>query len=153
MDRLRSLNPADGSEVVSVPVTPIADLPLSLAAARLAQAGWRRLSPSERAEILAPVGEALLARADELGRLISLEMGKPLREATGEVRGIASGWREELAELADAFTPDVLEDAHTRSWVYHDPFGVCAAITRGISPLACPIRWCCPPSWPGTRCC
>lgn len=80
----------------------------------------------------------MTTECDRLGELITREMGKPLREARGEVLGVAGSWTEELEEIAEAIQPDLLEDTRTASEVHHDPFGVCAAITPWNFPLAMP---------------
>ncbi|MCA8960197.1 MAG: aldehyde dehydrogenase [Planctomycetes bacterium] len=137
-DELRSYDPATGELVGEVPVTPSDRVPDVVAAARAAQPGWARLSAGERAKCLAPAGERLVARAEELGTLLTREMGKPLREGIGEVRGCGASLASSAAEIAEALAPDHLEDEHTVSTIHHDPFGVCAAITPWNFPLAMP---------------
>ncbi|MCA9680162.1 MAG: aldehyde dehydrogenase, partial [Myxococcales bacterium] len=99
---------------------------------------WAALGVAGRAARLAPVAGRLADRLDELARLISREMGKPIREAQGELRAIADGVPHELAEIAAALAPDVLDDGKVRSTIHHDPFGVCAAITPWNFPVAMP---------------
>ena len=135
---LRSLDPATGDVVGEVPVTPVSEIPARVRRSRSAQPAWAALGIEGRVRALAEAGSELAARSEELGRLITREMGKPLAEATGEVRSVGSGWAEGLEEIALALQPDVLEDARTRSVVYHDPFGVCAAITPWNFPVAMP---------------
>lgn len=135
---LDSINPATGEVVGSVSVSTPDEVRAAVAKARAAQPAWEALSLDERVEKLLPAGPALLERADELGELLCREMGKPLAEATGEVRACASNWETELREIADALKPQVVEDEHTRSTVYRDPLGVCAAITPWNFPMLMP---------------
>ncbi|MEE2827807.1 MAG: aldehyde dehydrogenase family protein, partial [Myxococcota bacterium] len=74
----------------------------------------------------------------ELGRLLTAEMGKPLREAVGEVRSCGSHLGEELDEMVGAFEPELLEDGRTSTWLCHDPLGVAAAITPWNFPISMP---------------
>jgi acyl-CoA reductase-like NAD-dependent aldehyde dehydrogenase len=135
---LCSVNPATGAPVGHVPVTPLDAIPGIVARARSAQAAWGALAPQERAEVLRPVGRALVDRSDELGGLLTDEMGKPLAEAVGEVKHCGTKLGETLDEIVCALQPDVMEDEQTRSIVYHDPYGVCAAVTPWNFPLAMP---------------
>jgi acyl-CoA reductase-like NAD-dependent aldehyde dehydrogenase len=135
---LRSLNPATGETVGEVPVTPVEDIPAIVARARAAQPAWAALGAEGRAEVLRQIGPRIRDRADALGALLTREMGKPVREAAGEVRSCADGLDEELRDIAAAIAPEVLDDGKTRSTIYHDPFGVCAAITPWNFPFAMP---------------
>ena len=137
---ITSINPATGEIVGTVAMTPTDAIPGIVAAARRALAAWRGLSATERAARLKPAGDELLRRADELGLLLTREMGKPLAEATGEVRHCATSLTdgEALSEMIDALRPEVLEDAQTISEVHFDPLGVCAAIAPWNFPVAMP---------------
>lgn len=135
---LDSINPSSGEIVGSVPVATPDEVRAAVARARAAQPAWESLTLEQRIEKLLPVGAMLLDRAEELGELLCREMGKPLSEAIGEVRACATGWEKELREIAEALRPQVVEDEHTRSTVYRDPLGVCAAITPWNFPILMP---------------
>ena len=135
---LKSLNPATGEVVGELPITPIGEIPNIVARARAAQPAWRNLGLEERMQTLLPVGTQLVDRADDLGRLLTREMGKPLREAVGEVKDCGESLEATLREIVDALQPDVLEDDKAKSFVYHDPLGVCVTITPWNFPLSMP---------------
>jgi succinate-semialdehyde dehydrogenase/glutarate-semialdehyde dehydrogenase len=137
-EMLRSLNPATGEVVGEVPVTPTDGIPALVERARAAQAPWGERSPAERAEALRGAGPALLDAADTLAALVTREMGKPLAEAASEVRSCGADLPGELAEMVEALAPERIEDARTRSTVYRDPLGVCAAIAPWNFPVAMP---------------
>ncbi len=137
-DVLQSLNPATGEVVGEVPITPADAIPGIVARARAAQPAWRALTFQQRRERIAPAGEKLVAAADELGLLLTNEMGKPLAEGIGEVRHCGESMAETLDEIIAALQPDQLEDKQTRTTVHHDPFGVCAAITPWNFPVLMP---------------
>jgi succinate-semialdehyde dehydrogenase / glutarate-semialdehyde dehydrogenase len=79
------LDPADGSVLTEVADGTVADAVEALDAAVEAQPGWAATPPRERGEILRRAFEAVADRADDLAVLMSLEMGKTVKEAKGEV--------------------------------------------------------------------
>ncbi len=79
------LDPADGSVLTPVADGTVADAVEALDAAVEAQASWAATPPRERGEILRRAFEAINDRADDLALLMSLEMGKTVKEAKGEV--------------------------------------------------------------------
>src|SRR5262245_27022972 len=79
------LNPATDEVFGKLPHASKEDLDLALAAAQKAFLSWRKSSPMERSRVLRKVAELSRARANEIGRNITLDQGKPLAESTGEV--------------------------------------------------------------------
>jgi len=135
---LRSTNPATGEEVGSVPMTPIAELPAFLRRARQAQRSWAAFPLEARRDALAGAAARLKERARELGRLVTLEMGKPLPEGIGEATYAASSLVGTLDECVAALASEVREDARTRSTLVFDPLGVAAVITPWNFPVLMP---------------
>ncbi len=78
-------NPATGEVIAEVADCDVADGRRALDAAVAAQASWAATAPRERGEILRRAYELLVARTEQFAELITLEMGKPLAEARGEV--------------------------------------------------------------------
>lgn len=125
---MRSVNPATGSEIARYPRTPL-DAALSrLAHAKRAWPDWRSAGFAARAAVLARVAALLRERSAELGRLATLEMGKPIAQAEAEVEKCAwaCAWYAEHGErlLADE---TIATDA-TRSGVACEPLGVVLAV-------------------------
>ena len=89
MKPLRSYNPATGDVVGEVPITSADDIPGIVERSRAAQKAWGALGHEGRARLLMNAAELFLARADALGQLITLEMGKPLAEGIGEAKSLA----------------------------------------------------------------
>ena len=83
--RLAVHDPADGSVLVEVADARVEDATAALDAAVAAQRGWAATAPRERAELLRAAYELVDERSEQFARVISLEMGKPLAEARGEV--------------------------------------------------------------------
>ncbi len=137
MNTLKSHNPATGDLVGEVPITSPDDIAGIVERSRAAQPAWEALGHDGRARLLMGAAESFLTRADELGRLITLEMGKPLPEAIGEAKSLAN-LQLELEEIKEALAPETFEGKRDHSTVYHDPLGVCAAITPWNFPMAMP---------------
>jgi succinate-semialdehyde dehydrogenase/glutarate-semialdehyde dehydrogenase len=91
--RFPVLDPATGDLLAEVADAAPADGLAALAAAAGAQPSWARVPPRERAEVLWRTFELLTARAADLALLMTLEMGKPLAEARGEVAYAAEFFR------------------------------------------------------------
>lgn len=138
MATLVSYNPADGAPVGEVPVTPVGDVGAIVARARAAQPGWAALGPEGRRDALRGAAERMVEAAERVGRQLTLEMGKTLAEGVGEVRYTGLELTAELDEMVAAFTPEHVEDRHTRSVMHYDPLGVCAAITPWNFPFSMP---------------
>jgi len=135
---LKSYNPATGTVVGEVPLTPIDDLSGIVSRARAAQPAWAALGARSRADLLAKCAEVFAARVDAHAALITAEMGKPLKESIAESRSLGSGLTRELDEIVEALEPDMIDDGRARSTVYHDPLGVVGAITPWNFPMSMP---------------
>ena len=84
-ERFDVIDPADGSVLTDVADAAAADAVDALDAAVAAQRDWARTAPRERGEILRTAFGLLTDRADDFAHLMSLEMGKTVAEAKGEV--------------------------------------------------------------------
>jgi succinate-semialdehyde dehydrogenase/glutarate-semialdehyde dehydrogenase len=124
------VDPAARIELVSVAHGGTAETKRAVDAADAAFRPWKRLLPMERAAILKRWHAAVLENVDDLARIITLEQGKPLADARGEVLYGASFFQL-YAEEATRIHGDVLSTFHAdrRNFVTRDPIGVVAAIT------------------------
>ncbi|MFI7008434.1 NAD-dependent succinate-semialdehyde dehydrogenase [Streptomyces sp. NPDC050145] len=134
-------NPATGTVLCEVADAGPEDAARALAAAREAQPGWARTAPRARGEILRRAHEIVLERAEELALLMTLEMGKPLAEARGEVAYAAEFFRwfsEEAVRIDGGFATS--PDGRNRHLVLRQPVGPCLLITPWNFPLAMGTR-------------
>ncbi len=138
MATLHSTNPLDGSLVGTVPITPVTSIPGLVEKARSAQAEWGAFTLEERTRLLGKAASRFRQEEDDLGRLITREMGKPINESIPEAKAIGTGLEDELGEIVEALQPETFQQGSIRSVVHHDPFGVCAAITPWNFPMAMP---------------
>ncbi len=130
-------NPADLTSLGFVANATEADTQAAIAAAHAALPGWRALTSKERAQKLRRWFDLISLHADDLATLMTLEQGKPLAEAKGEVMYGAS-FVEWFAEQAKRVEGSVLSSpARDKTLlVMKEPVGVCAAITPWNFPNA-----------------
>ncbi|TWG79004.1 succinate-semialdehyde dehydrogenase/glutarate-semialdehyde dehydrogenase [Cupriavidus gilardii J11] len=130
-------NPATGAVIGTVPRMGADETRRAIETARIAQVAWRRRPARERSAVLLAWHAAMMANADDLALLMTMEQGKPLSEARAEV-GYAASFIEWFAEEAKRVDGDVLQSPATdrRLLVVKEPVGVCAAITPWNFPLA-----------------
>jgi len=134
-------NPATGEVIGRLPHATTEDLDRALGAAQRAFETWKNVSPMEKSRILRKVGELTRERADAIARNITLDQGKPLAEATGEVTRCADhcDWHaEECRRIYGRVIPPRLPNV--RQMVLREPIGVCAAFTPWNFPFNQAIR-------------
>ncbi|MEQ4519584.1 NAD-dependent succinate-semialdehyde dehydrogenase [Pseudarthrobacter sp. B907] len=90
MTAYKTVNPATGETEKEFPLATADEVETALAAAQQAFLEWRKAPVEERTKVIARVAELYRERQDELARLIATEMGKPVVEARGEVKLVAS---------------------------------------------------------------
>ncbi|MDX6219834.1 MAG: aldehyde dehydrogenase [Frankiales bacterium] len=127
------VNPATEEVIARVAAGSPADVDLAVAAAKDAFPSWSALAPKERADFLQAAAAALTARTDELGQLISEDMGMPLGFAKMIQVGLPSFNLGNFAELARTFAFDGEEVGN--SLIVREPVGVVGCITPWNYPL------------------
>jgi len=135
------LNPATGQPLARLPHATRADLDEALGAARRAFPGWRAAAPLERSRILRAAAALVRERADGIARTMTLEQGKPLREARLEALASADTfdwYAEEGRRNYGRVVPG--RTLAQRITVLHEPVGVCAAFTPWNFPAITPAR-------------
>ena len=136
----RNVNPSNTDDVVGeYAQADAAQAQSAVAAAKAAFPGWRAATPQQRADALDRIGTEILARKDELGRLLSREEGKTLPEGVGEVGRAGQIFKyfagQALAfagELAPSVRPGITVE------VTREPIGVVGLITPWNFPVAIP---------------
>jgi len=139
--RLDVEDPATGAVLATVASATPQDGRHALDAAVAAQAGWAATAPRARAELLRTAFELLTARAEEFALLMTLEMGKPLAQARGEVGYGAEFLRwfsEEAVRVGGRWATS--PDGATRLLTMRQPVGPVLMITPWNFPLAMGTR-------------
>ena len=130
-------NPANGQQLGRVPKMGAEETREAIDAAARALPAWRALTARERATILRRWFDLMMEHQDDLARLMTLEQGKPLAEAKGEI-GYAASFIEWFAEEGKRIYGDTIpgHQADKRLLVIKQPIGVTAAITPWNFPSA-----------------
>jgi succinate-semialdehyde dehydrogenase/glutarate-semialdehyde dehydrogenase len=134
-------DPATGETIAEVADATSDDALDALAAADDAFGAWRDTAPRERGEILRRAYEGVVARADELALLMTLEMGKALAESRAEVTYAAEFLRwfaEEAVRIDGRYTTHMAGAG--RLLTMKQPVGPCVLITPWNFPLAMGTR-------------
>ena len=131
------INPATGEVLGQVPDLGRGETARAIAAAQAAWPAWRERLAQERAMLLRRWQALMLEHADDLARLITLEQGKPLAEARGEIL-YAAGFLEWFAEEAKRVYGRVIPSPWQgrRILTLKQPMGVAALITPWNFPAA-----------------
>ena len=134
---LKVNNPATNEIIGSVPKMGAAETRRAIEAADRAQPAWRALTAKERANKLRRWFELMIENQDDLARLMTLEQGKPLAEAKGEI-AYAASFLEWFGEEAKRVYGDMIpgHQPDKRLMVIKQPIGVTAAITPWNFPSA-----------------
>lgn len=135
------VNPATGEVVGTLPHATQRDLDHALSSSQRAFESWKLSSPMERSAILRKVGELSRQQAEAIGRNITLDQGKPLAEAVGEIVSCAdhTDWHaEECRRIYGRVIPP--RNPAVRQFVVREPIGVCAAFTPWNFPYNQAIR-------------
>ncbi|HEV7990732.1 MAG TPA: NAD-dependent succinate-semialdehyde dehydrogenase [Gemmatimonadaceae bacterium] len=144
MTSMKSINPATGATLAEYPMLSPAELEAKLARAHETAATWRRTPVAKRAAMVARLGDLLDAEKDRLGRLMTSEMGKPIKAAIDEAAKCAAACRF-YAEHGPGFVADTqVDDEGHRSFVSYDPLGVVLAIMPWNFPFWQAIRFMAP---------
>jgi succinate-semialdehyde dehydrogenase/glutarate-semialdehyde dehydrogenase len=134
------INPATEEVIGRVPFAEPADVTAAIGAAQRAFPAWRDAGPDFRSNILLKTAALLHQRADEIGRVMTLEEGKPLAEAAGEVHRAATGLQWNTEEGRRAYgriipsAPDEILSVRTV------PVGPVAAFVPWNFPAGGPMR-------------
>jgi succinate-semialdehyde dehydrogenase/glutarate-semialdehyde dehydrogenase len=134
-------NPADGSVLGELPLASAETLDRALASAQRGFEEWRRVSAWDRGAILKRTAELLRERADEIGRLVTLEEGKTLAEGRGEVLRSADIFEWSGEEVRHRYGRVLPRRAPgVQQLVLDDPIGPVAAFAPWNFPVLTPGR-------------
>jgi len=147
------LDPSTGETLTAVADCGIDDARAAVDAAAAAAAGWAATSPRRRADVLLACFTAMMARQEWLARLISLENGKALSDARGEVAYAAEFFRwyaEEAVRINGEMA--ISPSGGNRILVQYQPIGIALLITPWNFPAAMATRKIAPALAAGCTC-
>ena len=144
-DTISVNNPASLEEIGTVPKCGKEETKKAIQAANAAWPQWRSISARERSNILKKWFDLIISNKEELAQIMTIEQGKPINEARGEIVYGAS-FIEWFAEEAKRVYGDTIPDPMTdrRILVLKQPVGVVASITPWNFPNAMITRKCAP---------
>ncbi|GLQ35214.1 NAD-dependent succinate-semialdehyde dehydrogenase [Amylibacter marinus] len=130
-------NPARGDVIVSLPDMNVGAAKFAIEQAEIAQKEWVKWTGKERAAVLRRISELMIENAEDLGAILTAEMGKPLQEAISEIKYSASFFEwfgEEAKRIYGETIPGHMRDK--RITVIKQPVGVVTSITPWNFPSA-----------------
>jgi len=140
-ERMPVLNPGTEKQIGWVSLARRADLDTALAAACRGFSVWRQTAPLQRAKVLTGAAALLRERVEHIARLMTLEQGKPLAEARGEIERAAEmcDWMAgETQRLYGRIIP--ARTANITQMVIKEPVGIVAAFTPWNFPVNQTVR-------------
>lgn len=136
-----SINPSNGEVIAEIAEAGLADVATAVAAAKRSfyeTREWRDMDSQARGDMLLKIADKIEEHADELARLDTIDMGKPLREAACDVDDAVHCFRyyASLIKTPHGGCYDVNTGfGEMHSYTIHEPVGVCAEITPWNYPL------------------
>lgn len=125
---LQTTNPATGEVLATFPELTDAEVQAKLDKAAAAFLSWKQTSFAERARLMRKVGDLFREEKDRLGKLATLEMGKPVTQAVAEAEKCALAC-EYYAENAERIlAPRTIVTDAKESYVLHEPTGIILAV-------------------------
>src|SRR4029079_10550915 len=135
------INPATEEAIAEVASGGKADCAKAVAAASEAMKSWMKLTPYDRAKVLKKTADLMRERADGLARTMTLEQGKPLAEAKGEVMHSADTFEWFAEEGKSAYGPAIPQSNNAKSQIHiKHPVGVVGAIGPWNFPITLQAR-------------
>ncbi len=134
-------DPSTGANLIDVADASVADGKAAIDAAAAMQDEWAATAPRDRGEILRGAYELITERVDELALLMTLEMGKPIRESKSEIAYASEFFRwfaEEAVRISGRYS--VAPNGATRLLTLKQPVGPCLMITPWNFPMAMGTR-------------
>lgn len=128
--RIDVMNPARGEVIGQIAATTAEEVDHAVAGARLAFRAWSRVPAKVRAQALHRLGDLIAADAARMAQIMTMEQGKPLNEAKGEILKLAEAchfYGEEAVRVLGEIIPN--DQNGFQSQVVREPIGVVGAIT------------------------
>jgi len=136
-----TIDPSTESVLAEVARGDAADVDRAVRAAEAARHGpWRKLTPAARGQLLFKLADAIEAKRDEIARIETLDVGKPLKESKGDVGGVCStirynaGAADKMEGATIPLGPDFID------FTLLEPLGVTAHIVPWNYPLGMVAR-------------
>ncbi len=139
-EKIVSINPATKEELKAIPIATKHEIHEVVESAKNAFPDWKNLTFQKRGDFLKNLGKEIEAHADSIARLITLEMGKPIKESSAEVAKTIAFLNFFAENTYKYMLPSKIEDTGLKDTkIVYEPRGAIAAIKPWNLPLATPI--------------
>lgn len=122
-------NPATNEELVKVSQGGIEETKQAIDAAAIAFPEWSKRSPRERADLMNVIADLMEEESERLAKIMSMEQGKPLKEAEAEIQSNVDNFRWNAAEAQRVYGEVIPAPEHNHWLVRKEAIGVVGAIT------------------------
>ena len=141
-ETLTTISPVDGSVYVERPLASSEEVGWALSEARDAQRLWRQVPLADRADICNRFIEAMLVMGGEIALELTWQMGRPISQTPGELRGFEERARFMVAAAMEALADlDVGEKAGFNRFIRREPLGVVLIIAPWNYPYLTSVNW------------
>lgn len=134
-DHSQVLNPVTGNAIADLPLASAADLDDALAATEKGFATWRAMDVEARGAILRKAAALLRERVEDIATTLTMEQGKPIAEARGEVTSSAAFFEYCAEEAKRSYGRVLVRQTGLRSIVVKQPVGPVASFTPWNFPV------------------
>lgn len=135
---ISDINPATGKVFAKIKCSTPEEIDRTVKKAREAQKNWGALSLAQRSRMLEACAKDFVREKENIGRLITNEMGKLYKNAVGETHAVAYGIRETIQQAKTALKTEILHEENLVTELHRTPIGVCAVITPWNFPVSMP---------------
>jgi len=141
-DIQKTISPVDGRVYVERPHATEAQIQQVLGRARSAQAQWKQVPLAERAQIVNRFVDAFVARKQKIAEEITWQMGRPLGQSPGEVRGFEERARHMVQIASEALADmDAGPREGFRRFIRREPLGVVLVLAPWNYPYLTAVRY------------
>jgi acyl-CoA reductase-like NAD-dependent aldehyde dehydrogenase len=133
-DALQVIEPATEQVLAELPHAGVEEADAAIARAKAAFPAWKAVTPGDRATLLRRIGDAIESRLEELARLETRNVGKPISDSRGEVGMVAATFHY-MAGAPERLMGDTIPVAGGVDFTFREPLGVVGLITPWNFPL------------------
>lgn len=135
---INDIDPATGRIIAKVKCSTGKEIDRAVTNAKKALKNWSELTLKQRSSMMEAAAKDFIKEKENIGRLITSEMGKLYKSAVGETHAVAYGIRETIQQAKIALKTEVLREENLVTEMHRIPVGVCAVITPWNFPVSMP---------------
>ncbi|MBL4655108.1 MAG: NAD-dependent succinate-semialdehyde dehydrogenase [Bacteroidia bacterium] len=125
---IQSINPFNNELIQTFAETSQEEIEQKLQCASEAYKTWKGVSFSEKSKLMNVVADLMVSKKDELAQLMTLEMGKPIREAKAEIEKCALVCNYYADNAENFLNDELIESDASKSYISYEPLGIVLAV-------------------------